>query len=299
MKTALVTGSAGFVGRHMARRLEAGGWRVVGLDIRTDPAQDVRRFFREDASAPGTWDLVVHCAAVVGGRRTIEGNPLALAVDLSIDAELFGWALRTRPGRVVYFSSSAAYPVEYQSRDIRMRLPEHLIDLAHVRTPDLVYGWAKLTGEMLAAHARAAGIPVTVLRPFSGYGADQDLAYPFPSFIDRAARRADPFEIWGDGLQVRDWIHIDDVVGATMACIVQGVDGPLNLGHGRPTSFLELAGMVTSGAGYRPALALHRERPAGVAYRVADPTRMLEVYRPAIPLELGIAEALVAARAAA
>jgi nucleoside-diphosphate-sugar epimerase len=296
LKTALVTGDQGFVGRHMLRALEVAGWQVTGLDVKRSHWQDVRDVFRDtDAS----YDLVVHCAAVVGGRQMIERSPLALAVDLSIDAELFGWALRARPGRIVYFSSSAAYPIEYQLRGEWLSLHEDLIDLAHIRTPDLVYGWSKLTGEMLAVHARAVGIPVTVLRPFSGYGEDQDLDYPFPSFIDRAARRADPFEIWGDGTQVRDWVHIDDVVGATMACIAQGVDGPLNIGHGRPTSFLELAGLVTEAAGYRPALALHRGRPAGVAYRVADPTRMLEVYRPVIPLELGIAKALVAARAAA
>jgi hypothetical protein len=51
---------------------------------------------------------VVHLAAIVGGRSTIEGAPLSVAVDLSLDAELFNWALRTRPGRIVYFSSSAA-----------------------------------------------------------------------------------------------------------------------------------------------------------------------------------------------
>lgn len=296
MKAALITGDQGFVGRHMLRALEEAGWWVVGRDIKFGPTEDVRDVFR---SSEHRYDLVVHCAAVVGGRQMIEGSPLALAVDLSIDAELFGWALRTRPGRIVYFSSSAAYPIEYQRRDFGMRLTEDLIDLADIRTPDLVYGWSKLTGEMLAAHARRAGIPVTVLRPFSGYGADQDLDYPFPSFIERAARRADPFEIWGDGTQVRDWIHIDDVVGATMACIVQGVDGPLNLGWGRPTSFLELADLVTTSVGYRPALALHQDRPAGVAYRVADPTRMLQIYRPVVPLELGIALALAAKAAAA
>lgn len=289
MKSALVTGDRGFVGRHMLQALEAAGWWVTGLDVKNGPAEDVRDFFR---SSENRYDLVVHCAAVVGGRQTIEGSPLTLAVDLSIDAELFGWALRTRPGRIVYFSSSAAYPIHWQARELGKRLHEDLINLQHIATPDLVYGWSKLTGEMLAAHARTAGIPVTVLRPFSGYGPDQDLNYPFPSFIQRAVYRADPFQIWGNGTQVRDWIHIDDIVGATMACIVQGVDGPLNLGWGRPTSFLELADLVTATVGYKPALTLRQDRPAGVAYRVADPARMLQVYRPVVPLELGIALAL-------
>src|SRR5882762_4540552 len=99
--------------------------------------------------------------------------------------------------------------------------------------PDMTYGWAKLTGEVLAGYAIQAGLQVQVFRPFSGYGEDQALDYPFPSFIDRALRWAEPFEIWGDGTQTRDWIHIDDIVGATLAAIDQDVKGPINLGWGR------------------------------------------------------------------
>jgi nucleoside-diphosphate-sugar epimerase len=297
VKRALVTGSEGFVGRHMRVALEAAGWSVSGLDIKRGPAEDVRDVFREDDYH---YDLLVHCAAVVGGRELIEGNPLALAVNLEIDAAMFSWALRTKPGRVVYFSSSAAYPVGFQSAFQRVRLTEAHIDLtgprAGVGMPDQLYGWSKLTGEVLAVHARRAGVPVTVLRPFSGYGADQDLDYPFPSFIDRAARRANPFDIWGDGSQVRDWIHISDIIGATMTCIDEGIDGPLNLGWGRPTSFLELAHLVATAAQILDSTVfkIHPEKPSGVAWRVCDPTEMLKVYRPKITLEEGIVQALAA-----
>jgi nucleoside-diphosphate-sugar epimerase len=295
VKRALVTGSEGFVGRHMRAALGADGWSVSGLDIKRGPTEDVRDVFREDDYH---YDLVVHCAAVVGGRELIEGNPLALAVNLEIDAALFSWALRTKPGRVVYFSSSAVYPVAYQRSGDHYPLREWMIDSGPLGlgVPDQVYGWAKLTGEVLAVHARSAGVPVTVLRPFSGYGADQDLSYPFPSFIDRAVRRADPFDIWGDGSQVRDWIHIDDIVGATMTCIDQDIDGPLNLGWGRPMSFLELADLVAIAAGlpYSTTFKIHPEKPSGVAWRVCDPTEMLKVYQPKITLEEGIAMALAA-----
>jgi nucleoside-diphosphate-sugar epimerase len=298
VKRALVTGDRGFLGRHLRAALEAAGWSVSGLDIKRGrrPIEDVREVFRDDSYH---YDLVVHAAAVVGGRELIEGNPLALAVNLEIDAAMFSWALRTKPGRVVYFSSSAAYPVIYQRAEYHYPLREEMIDPGgHSRIivgmPDQLYGWAKLTGEVLAMHARRAGVPVTVLRAFSGYGADQDLSYPFPSFIDRAARRADPFNIWGDGSQVRDWIHVDDIVGTTMACIRDEVNGPLNLGWGRPTSFLELAELVTKATGYRPEFRTHLEKPSGVAWRVCDPTEMLKVYRPTITLEEGIERALAA-----
>lgn len=286
-KRALVTGHLGFVGSHIYNELLERGYVCHGVDIKE--GHDVRDFLKE---INYSYDLVVHCAAVVGGRATIEGNPLHVAVDLSIDAELFNWALRAKPGRIVYYSSSAAYPVRWQGRNSLNKLYEWMIDLDNIESPDLTYGWAKLSGEMLASHVRKAGVPVTVLRPFSGYGATQDLDYPWPSFIKRAVERQDPFTIWGDGTQVRDWVHIDDIVGATMACVDEGIDGPLNIGWGRPTSFLELAEICCQAAGYFPALDLKLEAPKGVHYRVCNPAQLNEVYQPKITLEQAVQEAV-------
>lgn len=288
MRNVLVTGDLGFVGRHMVKALEARGDHVTGIDIKRGPGWDVRRFFRDDSTR---FDLVIHLAAVVGGRQTIEGSPLAVAVDLSIDAELFGWALRTRQPRIVYYSSSAAYPIALQTRQ-GYRLVESDINVNDIRSPDLTYGWAKLTGEYQAQFLEAEGVRVHVFRPFSGYGTDQDLDYPFPSFIDRGRRRADPFQVWGDGHQVRDFIHIDDVVGATLAAVDKDVRGPVNLGMGRPTAFNTLAAMVCERAGYLPTVEHLPGNPVGVHYRVADASRMLAFYTPTVTLEEGIARAV-------
>jgi nucleoside-diphosphate-sugar epimerase len=116
--------------------------------------------------------------------------------------------------------------------------------------------------------------------------------YPFPAFIARARRREDPFPIWGTGRQTRDWIHIDDVVGATLAAVDQDVTGPVNLGWGRPTTFDDLARMVTAAAGYRPHLDHIWGAPDGVQHRVCDPTRLRTFYRPTVTLEEGIRRAL-------
>ena len=286
----LITGDAGFVGRAYRRALQGQGHEIVGVDIVN--GIDARDFFRTDNTY---FDKVIHLAAVVGGRKMIEGSPLALAVDLSIDAEMYGWALRTRPGCITYFSSSAAYPIAYQTSSTFGALMEDDIDLKAIGTPDLSYGWAKLTGEMLAGYAREQGLTVHIFRPFSGYGEDQALDYPFPSFIKRGADRANPFHIWGDGNQVRDFIHIDDIVDASIAGCNVGI-AVANLCTGRATSFNELQRLVADAVGYEPEIKHLPAEPTGVTYRVGDPTYMNTFYRPKITLEEGIERSLIAHR---
>ena len=281
----LITGDAGFVGRHFRAQLEEHD--VVGVDIKNKV--DVRDFFKK---CDTKFDLVIHLAAVVGGRITIERFPMTIANDLSIDADMFQWALRTQQTRVVYFSSSAAYPISMQKLVSRHSLEEGDIDLQNVKSPDLTYGWAKLTGEMLSDHAATAGLRVHVFRPFSGYGSDQSLDYPFPSFVKRGIEKKNPFEIWGDGEQVRDFIHIDDIVAATFESIKQDVTGPINLGTNRATSFNELAKLVCTEMRYRPEIKHRLNAPVGVEYRVSNIDKLLSFYKPKISLEEGIQRAI-------
>ena len=327
----LVTGSSGFVGRNMAARLIADGHEVLGVDI-VPPApggrlafveKDVRDFFESSTIA---YDLVVHCAAVVGGRVMIDGAPLLLAAeDLSIDAALFRWLLRQKgtPPKVVYFSSSAAYPVERQNetlakmvREGRLKPGDLLLDedqielpseaddghVPEVLWPDQTYGWVKLTGERMADEARMMGLPVYVFRPFSGYGPDQDEDYPFPAFISRAMARDNPFEVWGTGEQVRDFVHIDDVVSAVLARLDSDDTAPVNIGTGRATSFLELAQICIDEENrrhpespiYDPHIETHPDAPVGVAWRVAETSRLRSFYQPKITLEEGVRQAMEA-----
>ena len=239
----LITGNKGFVGRHFTEFYERIGHSVLGVDIAE--SMDVRTFF--NISNQTKYDLVIHLAAVVGGRAKIEGQPLSVAVDLSIDAEMWQWAIRTKQPAVVYFSSSAAYP---------------------------------------------EGVRTYVFRPFSGYGEDQALDYPFPSFIKRGADRDNPFVIWGDGTQTRDFVHISDIVKCVDTAVSNDYDKPLNIGTGHPTSFMELGEMVAKHAGYFPKFQLLKDKPEGVNWRVADITNMSEIYRPKIDLDEGIARAL-------
>lgn len=284
----LLTGHKGFVGRHLHAAMDARGWDVHGVDLdpRHSDALDLFRY------SDDVYDLAVHCAAIVGGRASIDGSPLGVATNLGLDSWYFRWLVRNKIPRAVYFSSSAAYPVSLQQPGDIHRLVEDDIDLSHPGKPDATYGLAKLTGEQLVPVVEAHGTRMTVLRPFSGYGEDQDQAYPFPAFIRRAREHQDPFEVWGDGGSTRDWIHISDLVGATLAAVDKDVRGPVNLGWGRATSFDELAGYVTQAAGYSPPVKHLTSAPQGVHHRVCDPKRMLAFYDPQVTLEEGIRRAL-------
>lgn len=297
----LITGSSGFVGRHLAdayRRLP--GVQLTLVDTADGPSSkygagvDVMDFFRFDAH--DHYDLVLHCAAFVNGRAGIDGAPAKMhAYNTMLDAAMFNWALAERPGRVVYFSSSAAYGVWDQQDDDLGPIEEESIDIAMPDVPETSYGMVKLHGEQMAQDAIRTGLPVTILRPFSGYGTDQSLDYPFPNFIARARRRDDPFEVWGDGTQQRDWIHIDDVVGATMAAVDAEIEGPVNLCTGVATDFTTLAELCMSEAGYHGDIKYRLDAEGGVPYRVGDPSILRTFYTPRVTLTEGVRRALRAA----
>jgi nucleoside-diphosphate-sugar epimerase len=286
---ALVTGSAGFVGRHMVAELYRRGWTVSCCDL-VDGQNALDRF---RSNGTGTlYDLVVHAAASSPHRAAIDGEPQHFARNLQLAAAMFDWAVRTGQGRVLYLSSSAAYPVALQNHTKWGPLKEHDIELRQPSVPDAVYGWAKLTGERLAGEARKAGLPVTVVRPFSGYGEDQSEDFPFRALVERARRREDPFTIWGDGNQVRDWIHIDDVVAGALAVAESGTEDPVNLCTGTGWSMAELAHIACDQVGYQPRFEYLTDKPAGVAYRVGDPSRFHQYYKPSVSIAEGVARAL-------
>lgn len=216
---------------------------------------------------------VYHFAAIVGGRAKIEGDPMVVALDLSIDAEFFFWVCQHQPERVLYPSSSAAYPVNLQFSSGAVSLKETDIDFSkNLGTPDMTYGWSKLTGEYLALiAAQHYGVSVACIRPFSGYGEDQDLSYPVPAIAARAAKKEDPFEVWGSGKQGRDFVHIDDIIDFILMLLDNVHDGSAyNIGSGKLTSFLDLITVFTGFAGYNPIIKPLLDKPVGVFSRYAN-----------------------------
>lgn len=275
---ALVTGSSGFLGRRFVAELRGRGFSVVACDLDEYLGWDALKLFRVESLR---YDLVVHAAADSPHRMAIDTKPATLARNQLLDAAMFDWAARTCQGRILYISSCAA-------------LDEY---------PD-AYGLLKLTGERLAAQVRDTGVPVTVVRPFSGYGEDQSDDFPFGAFVTRAERirrayatctdtdQVDSFEVWGDGSQIRDWIYVDDVVRGALAVVASDTEDPVSLCTGVGTSIFDLACMICDQAGIPRRFRFCGERPAGTPRRVGDPTALYRYYTPKVSLEEGVRRAL-------
>ena len=249
------------------------------------------------------FDYIYALASVVGGRAKIDGDPIGVGIDLAIDAIFFLWLVRNNDnvGKVLYASSSAAYPINLQKKDGHVALSESMIDFTtgDLGQPDMSYGWSKLTGEYLSRlTASHYGIKVACVRPFSGYGEDQDLTYPTPAIAFRVARGDDPVVIWGTGEQGRDFVHIEDCVTAMTLAIDRIHDGSgVNIGTGRLTTFIDVAAKFIHLAGRTASVRPMIGQPVGVQSRYCDPVRMENLlgWKPAISMEEGFGRVLEAA----
>ena len=331
MTRTLVTGGCGFVGRQLVRRLLQIGHEVWIIDdlstglapeawLSSSARQTNVKFIYENLAVTmlkqlgwfdsgekvqfPAFDYVYALASIVGGRLKIDHDPLAVGVDLALDALFFQWLALNRQniGRVLYASSSAAYPIHLQTSSDHAALREEMIDFASGKLgqPDMTYGWSKLTGEYLSRLAASHyGMSVGCVRPFSGYGEGQDVSYPVPAIALRVARGDDPVTVWGSGKQARDFVHIDDCITAMLLAIDRIHDGSaVNIGTGRLTTFLEVAGLFLKLAGRTAAIKPMLDKPVGVQSRYCDPSRVQTIldWKPTISLEEGFGRVLEEAR---
>jgi nucleoside-diphosphate-sugar epimerase len=289
----LISGAAGFLGSAFFAHHKAAGDEVIGFDVATDRPEGVYHFEATDffSSSEREFDLAYHFAATVLGRVVIENDPLLQAENAGLDAAFFRWAVgHTR--RAVYPSSSAVYGIKLQEGK-GLALSEDMFrpDAKEWHAPDAWYGTEKLMAEYLAwTAAMKYDLNVLCLRPFSGYGPGQSLDYPVPSICLRALHQEDPLTVWGSGHQTRDFVYIDDLVGATIARLTHDLYRyvPLNVGTGVPISFVDIAKMAAEIVGYRPKIVTDANKPEGVQSRYADPSQMLRYYRPTISLYEGL-----------
>lgn len=299
----LITGGAGFLGRaflsyHMARSDE-----VIAIDNLSStgsfwlPELTYHRVSIDageylDNYSDGHIDLAYHFASPVGGRTKIENDPAYNFDAVRLDASFFRWAIRNHIRRLVYPSSSAVYGVGLQG-PVGQQLQEGMFHPENPNwfKPDEFYGLSKLVGENLAyIAAQKYGVNTLVIRPFSGYGPGQSMDYPVPSLAMRAKRKEDPLVIWGSGDQRRDFIYIDDIVGATVSRLYKPLVGyeVMNIGSGFPTSFRNVALALANLIGYQPQITSDTTKPEGVKSRWCDNQRMLRVWTPVMPLQEGL-----------
>jgi nucleoside-diphosphate-sugar epimerase len=168
---------------------------------------------------------------------------------------------------------------------------------ADIGMPDMSYGWAKLTCEYLAHLAyEKHELKSICYRPFSGYGEDQDDAYPFPSICKRAIelRGSDTLTVWGTGTQMRDFIHIEDCITGILATIDKIDDArAVNLSTGILTSFIDFARTAANILGYSPRVTGMSDKPSGVFARGGDTTRQKALgFTHTIDFRAGIERAL-------
>lgn len=284
-------------------------YTIGGTEIRFIECDVLSIFLSELGCIPKVFEFMLpkferiyHYASIVGGRAKIDGDPLSVGLDLSIDASFFLWCVKVNmPERVMYASSSAAYPIGLQESNSNIALKENMIDFEKgFSAPDFTYGWSKLTGEYLSRIAhKNYGLKVAVVRPFSGYGEWQEPVYPTPAIALRAAAKLDPLYVWGTGEQSRDFVHIEDCINCIELAIETIEDGTaVNIGSGTATSFLELAALMADIVGYHPKIAGRAGRPVGVASRYSDPDFAKELlgFYPEISLREGMSRVINVAK---
>jgi len=299
---AVVTGAAGFVGSHLCTYLLEHGNEVVGIDAMTDfydvahkeanlaalAAWDSFTFHRVDlldAPLPQLLDgaeLVFHLAGQPGVRPSW-GREFAVYVRRNVLAtQCLLEALREVPVRkVVYSSSSSVYGDAESYPTVETVRPR----------PVSPYGVTKLAAEHLCELYRTNfGIPTTSLRLFTVYGPGQRPDMAFSRLIE-AALRGNPFPLFGDGNQTRDFTFVGDVVTALCAAAVSAWTGVANIGGGSRTSMAEVISIVGLLVG-RPVDTVRLPAQAGdVRDTAADVAlaRQAFGYAPATPLAEGLA----------
>lgn len=299
---AVVTGVAGFVGYNLCRHLLEKGDDVVGIDAMTDFYQVTRKeanlteltswdsfaFHRVDVlDAPlrrllDGADVVFHLAGQPGVRPSW-GSEFGVYVRRNVLAtQRLLETLRDVPVRkVVYSSSSSVYgnAETYPTAETVRPLPV---------SP---YGVTKLAAEHLCELYRTNfGIPTTLLRLFTVYGPGQRPDMAFSRLIG-AALHGQPFSLFGDGSQTRDFTYVGDVVGALCAAAQSNWSGVANIGGGSRISIAEVIGMVELLLNRTVETVRLPTQPGDVRDTAADTTvaRQAFAYAPATQLAEGLA----------
>jgi UDP-glucuronate 4-epimerase len=301
----LLTGGAGFIGSHVARRLLARGERIVALDDFNDfydpglkranaaeiadhegwrlvegdirDADLVDRLFRDER-----FDAVIHLAARAGVRPSLREPILYEDVNCIGSLRLLEAARLHGPANFVFASSSSVY-------GINEKVP--FAESDPVDLPISPYATTKRAGELLCFnYSHLYGLRTSCLRFFTVYGPSQRPEMAIAKFTDLLAR-GETVPLYGTGQSRRDYTYIDDIVDGVVAALDLAPRFEIfNLGGSQTTALLDLVHWIAAELGVEPRLEHLPEQPGDVPITFADVTKAREMlgYEPKVPIREGL-----------
>ena len=199
-------------------------------------------------------DIVFHLAADHGGRGYVNQHQADCAGNLILDGQVFRACARVGVRKVVYASSGCVYPNFLQTDPHQVvRLSEN--EAGPPFDADNMYGWANVMAEQtLRAYHREFGLRSVSCRYFTVYGERAREQHSMIAMIARAFVKQDPFVVWGDGEQVRDWTYVQDIVAGTIRAAEVVDDATcINLGTTEGTRVRDAAEEILRYSGHRVA----------------------------------------------
>jgi nucleoside-diphosphate-sugar epimerase len=310
MKRILVLGGGGFIGGHLAKKLYNEGNYVRVVDIKEHEylTNYCSEFYNYDLRRPLScgrafynrndeiFDEVYQLAADMGGAgyiNTGENDANVMHNSTLINLNVLNECIRTNVKKVFYSSSACVYPEFNQENANNPNCEEHTVYPAQ---PDSNYGWEKLYGEKLyEAYQRNYGLNVRIGRfhnIFGPYGTFKGGKEKAPAALCRKVAECldgGQIDIWGDGLQTRSFLYIDECVEAILKLMDSNFNNPLNIGSEEIVSINTLANYIIDISGKEIYLN-HIDGPQGVRGRNSDNKLIKEKlnWKPSQPLYDGL-----------
>ncbi len=293
MTSVLVTGAGGFIGHHLVKYLVNRGYWVRGADIKypeyeaSAAHEFVQCDLREHDSCQQVsegMDEVYHLAADMGGIGFISGSHAEITLNNTlISAHMAKAAHDRKVGRFLFSSSACVYPMHLQTSPEVTPLRE---DVAWPAQPEEGYGLEKIYMEKLCQYMTEDWkIPTRVVRfhnvygPLGTYDGGREKA---PAAISRKVALCPDggeIEVWGDGLQTRSFMYIDDCVEGLFRLMQSDYTAPLNLGTDEMISINDLVDIASEIAGKRVTKRHDVTKPQGVRGRNSDNSLIREVLK--------------------